>query len=328
MNIRRMSGALALLVVSACTGADNGGQESKKAAEQQNETAPVTGKVEQPVSDAKENQEVIPKEIVLAQNSIRAVAPKSTQVAATPTDKPAAIETPDKTYNQARWDPVHFKPAIETATDEQCLACHRDILERNVLETSPAGVKASESLAWYQTLGVYEGDQKTFHQRHITGPLAMKVMDLKCNFCHQGNDPREEAPGSSASNQDDTGYALRKMVDPETTCLRCHGDMQWINMGIPGSWAENGKLFQDNCLTCHAAIRTTRHQVNYLKAAAIEEAAKTDSDNCYGCHGGRKWYRIQYPYPRHTWPGGGDIVPDWAKDRPTESEQRFQLSNK
>lgn len=324
MNIRTLFGVLALIVSTACTGADNG---DRQAVEQKEERKPDTETVEQIATTTKVAPETPKQEIVLAQNGNLTVVPK-TAPTAPETDRSSATQAQNVSYDQARWDPIHFKPAIDIATDEQCLACHGEILERNVLERSPAGVKASDSLAWYQTLGVYEGDQQTFHQRHITGPLAKKVMDLKCNFCHQGNDLRDEAPGSSASNQDATGFALRKMVDPETSCLRCHGDMQWINMGIPGSWAENGKLFQDNCLTCHAAIRTNRHQVTYLKADAIEEAGKENSDSCYGCHGGRKWYRIQYPYPRHAWPGGGDVIPEWAKDRPTESDKRFQLSNK
>lgn len=312
---------MALFIVSACTGADNGGQQ---AVEKQAEKPPVKGTIEQPATDAKQVSETTGEKLVLAQNSSSAAPGKRAPVKETPAKKTALKQS----YDQARWDPIHFKPAIDSATNEQCLACHKEILERNVLDVSPAGVKASESLAWYQTLGVYEGDQQTFHQRHLTGELATQVMDLQCNFCHQGNDLREEAPGSSASNQGASGFALRKMVDPEATCLRCHGDMNWINMGIPGSWAENGKLFQDNCMTCHLAIRTNRHQVTYLKAEAIEAAGKENSDSCYGCHGGRKWYRIQYPYPRHTWPGGGDVVPEWAKERPTESEERFRLSTK
>ena len=35
---------------------------------------------------------------------------------------------------------------------------------------------------------------------------------------------------------------------------------------------------------------------------------------------------ISYPYPRHAWPGMPPEVPDWAKDRPTESEARFRLT--
>ena len=339
MNRRTISGVLALFLISACANSDHGAQQSTdKRVVSESQQAPIAdmARNKEPLADA--SQESVSeisrlpvsekREIVLAQNSILKAAPKSKPAAARKPEQPATTAIPNKSYDEARWDPIHFKPAIDSASNEQCLGCHREILERNVLDKSPAGVRANETLAWYQTLGVYEGNQQTFHQRHLTGPLATKLMDLECNFCHQGNDPREEAPATSASNQSDTGYALRKMVDPETTCLRCHGDMNWINMGIPGSWAENGKLFQDNCMTCHAAIRTNRHQVTYLKADAIEEAGKEDSDSCYGCHGGRKWYRTEYPYPRHPWPGGGDAVPDWAKERQTESEPRFQLSNK
>ena len=196
---------------------------------------------------------------------------------------------------------------------------------RRVLVTSPAGVKAADALAWYQTLETYVGEQDTFHRRHLVTEFATKVMDLKCNTCHQGNDPREETANSSATGDGTT--TQRKHVDPNT-CLMCHGQFPAQLMGIPGSWPANAQLFANNCLTCHAAIRTTRHQVNYLKPKAIEQAGQDNADACYGCHGGRKWYRIQYPYPRHKWPGGGDVVPDWAKDRPTESEKRFQLSNK
>ncbi len=74
-------------------------------------------------------------------------------------------------YEKARWDPIHFKPAIDTATDEQCLACHQEILESSVKGASPAGVKSSEVLAWYQTLETYEGEQDTFHRRHLVTPL-------------------------------------------------------------------------------------------------------------------------------------------------------------
>jgi len=97
-------------------------------------------------------------------------------------------------------------------------------------------------------------------------------------------------------------------------------------MGVPpGDWRETGKLFNNDCLLCHVGIRTNRHQVDFLKADAIEAAAKDDPDVCFGCHGGRAWYRIAYPYPRHAWPGSGDTVPEWAKERPTESEPRFRI---
>jgi nitrate/TMAO reductase-like tetraheme cytochrome c subunit len=229
----------------------------------------------------------------------------------------AASEKPG--YDEARWDPLHFRPAIDTATDQQCLSCHKEILDSRVRDLSPAGVKASEAFAWYQTLSTYEGEQETFHRRHLATPYAMQVMKLKCNTCHQGNDPREETAHSSATGDPD--LTQRKHVDPNI-CLMCHGSFDYTLMGLPGHWSENEEAF-GSCLTCHAVIRTHRHKVNFLRTEAIESAAKDNSDVCFGCHGGRSWYRIAYPYPRHAWPGGGDIIPDWAKERPTESDPRF-----
>jgi hypothetical protein len=139
-------------------------------------------------------------------------------------------------------------------------------------------------------------------------------MALSCTTCHEGHDPRDEHPLSSVTSQRDGGFRLRKSVVPETTCLKCHGQMNTAVMGLPGPWRETREMFQNDCLTCHAAIRTTRHQVSYLDA--IEAAGKGNGDVCYGCHGGRAWYRITYPYPRHAWPGMAE-TPDWAKGRPT-----------
>ncbi|MDM8546421.1 hypothetical protein [Candidatus Venteria ishoeyi] len=228
----------------------------------------------------------------------------------------------DMDYESARWHPIHFKPAIDTAKDEQCLACHQEIIESKVKPESPAGVKAKDSLAWYQTLEVYQGEQETFHRRHLVTPLAKKLMNLKCNTCHQGHDPREAAPVPPTNSN--AGFSLRKTVNPETTCLKCHGQMNYQVMGLPSPWPESHKLFT-TCMTCHTVIRSVRHQVNYLNAEAIEAAAKESPDACYGCHGGRAWYRVAYPYPRHAWPGVGAEVPEWAKNRPTESEPRFRL---
>lgn len=228
-------------------------------------------------------------------------------------------------YFRAKYDPLHFKPQATLATDRQCLACHREILTDNVKAVSLAGVKASESRAWYQLLSTYNGEQETFHRRHLMTPLAKHLMNLKCNTCHEGLDPREEAPGSSATgpNPADAGFTLRKQVNPETTCLKCHGQMNWPVMGLTGPWHEVSEKMGGNCMVCHANIRTNRHNVTYLNAQAIEEAGKDNADVCYGCHGGRAWYRISYPYPRHPWSGMSDQVPDWAKNRPTYSEPRF-----
>lgn len=224
---------------------------------------------------------------------------------------------------QARWDPIHFKPAIDKATNEQCLVCHGDVLTDKVLDVSPAGVKASESLAWYQTLDTYEGEQQTFHQRHLTSKIAKQLMDLKCSTCHQGHDPSVEISYLVQSGQ--IKQPIRKLVKPEV-CWLCHGGLDAETMaGLAGTWPEIRDIYNNDCMVCHTIFRTTRHQVNYLKANAIEEAGKNKDDSCYGCHGGRAWYQKGYPYPRNAWEGMPLIVPDWAKGRPTKSEARFLM---
>jgi nitrate/TMAO reductase-like tetraheme cytochrome c subunit len=239
----------------------------------------------------------------------------------------SAKAAPD--YLRSVYSPLHFKPAAETATNTECLACHREVLDDRVRDKSPAGVPAQTAMAWYQQVSTYVGEQDTFHRRHIETPLAKRLMNLQCNTCHQGHDPREEAPGSSADvGQNTSDITLRKQVNPETVCLKCHGQMPANEiMGLPGPWPGVKDAFQDNCLICHANIRTNRHNVSYLNAAAIEAMAQENGgDACYGCHGGRAWYRIAYPYPRHPWPGMAADVPAWAKDRPTLSEPRFAKS--
>ena len=234
----------------------------------------------------------------------------------------------EKSYLQAVYSPLHFRPAIDTASDEQCLSCHREVLEDTVRAAAPAGVKAEVMRAWYQQTSTYAGLQDTFHRRHLVTPLAKQLMNMRCNTCHLGHDPREEAQGATADSarQDDMAFTLRKQVNPETTCLKCHGQFPWQLMGLPGPWEAHQAALGDNCLTCHAAIRTKRHEVNYLNAAAIEQAGKEGADACYGCHGGRSWYRISYPYPRTPWPDMPAEVPEWAKNRPTQSEARFLRS--
>lgn len=253
------------------------------------------------------------------------------QIRQQPQTLPAAADygkAAGQDHLRATYDPIHFKPAIDTATDAQCLACHREVLDDKVRERSPAGISSAASKAWYQQLSTYTGEQDTFHRRHLVTPMAKELMNLRCTTCHQGSDPREEAPGSSATAmpQSTDAFTLRKQVNPETTCLKCHGQMNIQVMGLPSPWHESKEMFGNSCLTCHAAIRTKRHQVTYLKAEAIEAAGAKNADSCYGCHGGRSWYRIAYPYPRHAWDGMAPEVPDWAKDRPTESEARFRLT--
>lgn len=233
----------------------------------------------------------------------------------------AGTQTPD--HLRATYSPLHFQPAIATASDEQCLACHRDVIDDRVRKVSPAGLQAATAKAWYQELTVYSGEQETFHRRHLVTPMAKQLMKLNCNTCHEGHDPREEAPGATADAPRDTGaFTLRKQVNPEKTCLKCHGQMDWKVMGLPGPWAEAKEQMGNNCLACHESIRTNRHEVSYLDARAIETAGQTNNDVCYGCHGGRSWYRIAYPYARHPWPDMPP-APEALKDRPLHSEPRF-----
>ncbi|HRJ53224.1 MAG TPA: hypothetical protein PLE99_10680 [Candidatus Thiothrix moscowensis] len=252
----------------------------------------------------------------------------SSAIPATQTAQPDATQQTSTTtvassndYERARWDPIHFKPAIDKAKDADCLKCHQEVIDTKVRDASPAGLKTANTLAWYQTLDTYEGEQMTFHQRHLTAPFIKKVANMSCTTCHQGNDPREEIGNSSASLQE--GLTMRKMVDPNV-CLMCHGKFPHEVMGLPGPWEQSGATFQNNCLLCHAGIRTVRHKVNFLNADAIEKEGAANSDTCYGCHGGRAWYRTSFPYPRHPWPGATP-TPDWAKDRPTESDLRFLI---
>lgn len=247
---------------------------------------------------------------------------------------PAAAAAPPR-YLDGVWNELHFKPAIDKATNEQCLSCHKDILDQKVRPVAPAGVKAAQSLAWYQTLDTYAGDQSTFHARHMTSDFSRQVMNLKCNFCHVGHDPREEAPGSSATTVSVGHSTLRKQVNPSESCLMCHGKFPAEVMGLEGSWNDLRESLEsaeapNGCLTCHAEqFRTERHKVNYLKADAIEKLAKEgSSDVCLGCHGGRAWYRNSYPYPRHPWKGMPDEKPAWAANRPTQSAPEHTVDTK
>ncbi len=291
--------------------------------EVKSDTAAVAAKVEQTVDAAKERTQEVVKQVEQTTMDVSAKVEAKVENAMEKAEVAALskLDPPTKNYEKARWDPIHFKPAIDNATDAQCLKCHQEVLETNTRDTSPAGVKKDNSLAWYQTLDTYEGEQLTFHQRHLTSPFMKKVANMSCTTCHQGNDPREETSGADVNSQ--PSLTMRKMVDPNV-CLMCHGQFPYQNMGLTGPWHQSGATFQNNCLLCHAGIRTARHNVNFLKPAEIEKEGALNSDSCYGCHGGRAWYRVSFPYPRHTWPGATP-APDWAKDRPTESDLRFLI---
>ena len=115
------------------------------------------------------------------------VPPSATAVAAQ-----ARAVTAD--LQRATWDELHRFPQSAAAGDQACLSCHQEVLERRPRAQSPAGLKSSDALAWYQTLDTYAGEQETFHWRHTRSPMAQTVMNLGCSFCHQAHDPREESP--------------------------------------------------------------------------------------------------------------------------------------
>jgi hypothetical protein len=235
------------------------------------------------------------------------------------TSGPAPAKKASIDYLRASYSPLHFRPAAETARDEDCLACHKEILEDRVLDKTPSGRASETALADYQRLSTYAGEQETFHRRHLTMPLARKLMNLRCNTCHQGHDPRDEAQGSSASQPaNDPGFTLRKQVNVETVCLKCHGQMNWRVMKLNAPWPKVREEKPNGCFDCHDKTRTVRHDVPYLDAAAIETAGRENSDVCHGCHGGRAWYPLTYPYTRHPWPGMPSRTPEWAKERPTQ----------
>ena len=244
------------------------------------------------------------------------------QLLAAAASAPASVASRPLDYQRAVYDPIHFKPAIEQATDAQCLVCHQEVLQPTVRQHAIAGNASADALAWYQRTSTYSGVQETFHRRHLVTELAKSLMQMQCITCHEGNEPRDEAPGTSADSHSGQ-QNLRKMVNSETICLRCHGKHNWQVMGLPAAWDQSKTMCQDNCLLCHVAVRTTRHQVNYLNAQAIEQAGAKSSESCFGCHGGRSWYRLNYPYPRNPWSGMPPEIPDWAKNRATESEARF-----
>lgn len=212
---------------------------------------------------------------------------------------------PQQGATLAAYSPLHFRPAILQASDAQCLACHQSVLEERPRERSPAGLPAEARKAPYQEVSTYQGAQDSFHRRHLVTPLARELMDLRCISCHQGHDPRDETPGSSATGTppEAPGFTLRRTVDTRAACLPCHGRFPAERMGLPGPWPEHRDEHGNSCLSCHREIRSVRHQVPHLKAAAIEAAGARDSEVCYGCHGGRAWYRISYPYRRTPWPG-------------------------
>jgi hypothetical protein len=189
--------------------------------------------------------------------------------------------------SNARRTPVHFPPLASRTDDSVCLACHWDQIFESPRVAAPAGLLREDAGAWYQELSTYAGRQESFHWRHYSGDYARDVLRLRCNTCHHGHDPLEQAALSESGET----VALRKRVNP-MLCLKCHGRFPDHDPLITLPWEEARRDFDGNCLVCHAADAARRHQARFLARERIERRAAESSDVCYGCHGGRAWYRV------------------------------------
>ena len=54
---------------------------------------------------------------------------------------------------RATYSPLHFKPAIESASDDQCLACHKEVLEDKPRVAS-LGISGQVLIAVIRTLSI------------------------------------------------------------------------------------------------------------------------------------------------------------------------------
>ena len=91
-------------------------------------------------------------------NSAPAPEPSTTTTATTPNPEvpamPAVAAAPpvSSDYQRVRYDPIHFKPAIDKATDADCLKCHQEVLDTN-----------TRALALYRRMGwAIEGIELVF----------------------------------------------------------------------------------------------------------------------------------------------------------------------
>ena len=150
-------------------------------------------------------------------------------------------------------------------------------------------------------------------------------MNLRCHLPPGARSARGGAGiVATASPQATTDFTLRKQVDVETTCLKCHGQMNTVIMGLPGPWPESKASVRNGCLTCHAiSARPPSGDLPECQRPS-KRPGRNNADTCYGCHGGRAWYRIAYPIRatpgRHAGRRAG-----LGKGQPTQSEARFQL---
>jgi hypothetical protein len=135
------------------------------------------------------------------------------------------------------------------------------------------------------------------------------------------------------SNNGGPPFTLRKRVNPEETCLRCHGSYPFEIMGLTGPWHEQQADLEpegtpNGCLTCHAAIRT-------------EPAQRDLSEQGRDREGGRELFGrlLRLPWRSPVVPdqlslsaqslaGHGQGCARLGKNRPTKSDPRYAISGK
>jgi hypothetical protein len=165
---------------------------------------------------------------------------------------------------RASYSPLHFKPAIESATDAQCLACHKEVLDDNPALASPAGLRAADSLAWYQ---------QTEHLQRRAGQLPSPpsgdadgeaVDEPQLHHLPPGPGPARRSPGLLGD-----GNAANRCRIHAAQAGQSRDDLPQVprpvsrqgDHGPAGAVAGEAKdMFQNDCLGCHArsALRATR----------------------------------------------------------------------
>ena len=79
--------------------------------------------------------------------------------------------------------------------------------------------------------------------------------------------------------------------------------------------------FGNNCLTCHSAIRTKRHEVSYLNEAAIEEAGLAPLRLARGAEAAARLQRIAEQSERLAF-RGGELMPMLVHGGPGRAARR------
>jgi hypothetical protein len=184
---------------------------------------------------------------------------------------------------RASYSPLHFKPAIDTATDAQCLACHKEVLEDKPRVASPAGVRAADSIAWYQRTSTYSGEQDSFPSPAPGDADGAGLDEPALHHLPSGPGPARgsagllgdgDAPDRSPASPCASRSIRKPPASSATASFRPR--RSWA---CPARGPRSRTCSRTTAWRCHAAIRTNRHQVSYLNADAIEAAAREGTAN-------------------------------------------------